>query len=90
MPVEAQFLLGSSRPPLSWRMRLSVLSLVLLFMLVAFAHPTTAQSVNKTSLRVLWNYPSPASDFGFSFSLDRARLDLQEVYARLGTCKKRY
>ena len=42
-----------------------------------------AQAHNGT-LRMLWITPTPLDDFGFSFSVDRARLKLEQVLDREG------
>jgi len=40
---------------------------------------------NKSEIRVLWLYPSPISDFGYSFSLDRGRLESEDIMESRGT-----
>ena len=52
-----------------------------------FFNATISFSTAEPQINVLWTYPSPISDFGYSFMLDRARLELDENMEQLSTYK---
>lgn len=87
MPVEVQFPLGLGQALLPPHLRVSTLLMALLLSLAVLFSPVSSQEYNRTELYVVWNYPSPASDFGFSYSLDRARLDLEAIFEPKGTLR---
>jgi len=61
-------------------------SLWLLCYVVLVLYGSASGAYLRSNLTVLWTYPSPISDFGFSYSIDRGRLAVEEDLNLEGMC----